>query len=413
MSEDPTARETRPARRGRPGQFPITAPGLVARGLVEFYRENEEDAFELFLEALALAPDDLRTHYLVALTAHLLSREDTLEQTCAHALELNRAHPWTRACEAVRYLFLANFSRAEALMEGALRDLPGTIELVVGLGVVQEYAGQDEKGIAAYRRALELDPDNVRALVALGGFHAMAGEYDSALEQYRCAHAVAPDIENPHQKLGRDYYYEGLIEQAMGEFSRSVNVDPDDPAGYFYLLDCLRRLGKSDDAIDLYREIDQRFGDEPELTSGFYEHFNMHAEAILALERLGREQPDDPAVLARLSRAYREAGRVDDAARAARRLTRLAPQDPGALAMLGELHLRRGHLRLAISCCRRAIGLDPNAQPAYITLADALLYLGRQDESYQVIQDMERVRHEAWESYQARFSGQDRAEENR
>jgi pentatricopeptide repeat protein len=278
------------------------------------------------------------------------------------------------------------------------------------MGILHEYAGEPEKGIAAYQRALERDPDNVRALVAMGGFLAMDGDYEAALAQYRQAHAAAPDIENPHQKLGRDYYYEGMIEQATNEFARAVNEDEDEPAGYFYLLDCLRRVGRPDDAIDLYAEIRQRFGDCPDLTSGFYEHFNMHSEAIAALERLGREHPDDPGILERLSRAYREVGRLDDATRTARRLTRLEPDDDAALTLLGDLYFQRGNLRLAISCCRRAIRLNPNAQNAYVALADSLLFLGRQDDSYQVIRDMERVRHEAWESYQSKFSGHDKSE---
>ena len=382
----------------------------MERGVREFYRENEEEALDLFMEALELAPDDLRAHYLAALSAHILTRERQLEQVCEHALVVNRRHPWTRACEAVRYLYLANFSRAEELMEAARRELPDALELEVGLGVVHEYSGEREKGMAAYRRALERDPDNVRALVALGGFFAMEGEYEAALQQYRRAHAVAPDIENPHQKLGRDYYYEGMVEQAASEFARAVNAEPDEMAGHFYLLDCLRRLGRSDDAIDLYREILERFGEQPDLTSGFFEHFNMRAEAIAALERMAREEPDDTETLARLSRAYREAGRLDEAARTARRLVRLAPEDADALALLGDLHLRRGHYRLAAGACRRAIRFNAHAQSAYITLADALLFLGRQDESWQVITEMERVRHEAWQDYQARFSGQDRAD---
>ncbi|MFO7676473.1 MAG: tetratricopeptide repeat protein [bacterium] len=402
-----------PARRGTRSRLRpsiATASGLIERGLAEFYREREDEALGLFLEALEYSPDDLRAHYLAALCAQIVTREDTLEQLCSHARELDRRNPWTRACEGIRYLFLANFSRAEDLIEGALAELPDRLELILGLGVVHEYSGERDKGVAACRRALEREPDNVRALVSLGGFYAMDGEYDSALALYSRAREVAPDIENPHQKLGRDYYHEGMIEQAAGEFARAVNDEPDEPAGHFYLLDCLRRLNRSDDAIDLYGEIAQRFGDSPELTSGFYEHFNMRPEAIAALERLAREEPDDPDVLARLSRAYCEAGRLDDAARTARRLTRLVPEDAGAIAMLGDLHLRRGHLRLAISSSRRAIRLDPNAQQAYVTLADALLFLGRQDESWHAICEMERIRREAWEAYQARFSGQDCAD---
>jgi sulfur carrier protein ThiS len=81
--------------------------------------------------------------------------------------------------------------------------------------------------------------------------------------------------------------------------------------------------------------------------------------------------------------------------------------------LLGELYLELAEYRKSVDNCRRAISLERNTQSAYTTLADALLFLGRQQESVAAIQEMERVRQEAWEQYQARFSGQDRADAER
>ena len=67
----------------------------------------------------------------------------------------------------------------------------------------------------------------------------MDGEFDSAMAQYRQAKEIDPRAENPHLKLGRDYYYEGMFEQAASEFGLAMHEEPDEPAPYFYLLDSL------------------------------------------------------------------------------------------------------------------------------------------------------------------------------
>ncbi len=387
-----------------------SAGHLLKLGRAAFYREDEDEALELLLEALHLAPANLHIHYLAALCADLLSEEETLEEVCAHALEIDHRHPYTIACEAVRYLYLSNFSRSEDLFNKALGMLPDELDLYIGLGILHEYSGEEEKGVAAFQQALELDADNVRARVSLGIAYAMSGEYQSALVEYQRAKQVDPGIENPHQRVGRDYYLDGALEEAASEFSQAMAEEPEEPAAYFYLMDCFNRLSRFDSALDMYETIRQRFSDQPELTSGFYEYFHMRREALEALEALARRNPDDPELQLRLSSLHREAGRLDAAIAAAETATRLAPDDHQTFESLGALCFERGDFHRAIDACRRATQLNPYAQSAYITMADALLFRGRNEESEAAVQEMERNRQEAWRKYQDKFSGQDRAD---
>ncbi len=388
---------------------PVSPNALLARGRAAFYADDEETAFESLAAALDADPADLRCHYLAALCANLLSREEALEDICRHARETAPRQPLAIACEAVRCLWLANYGRAEGLLQSALRSLPDDLDLVVGLGIVYEYSGETEKGVAAFGRALALDPDNVRAHSSLGGLLSLAGDFDGALAEYCTAKTLDPEVENPHQRLGRDYFYEGMLEPALGEFGRALAEEPDDPTCWFYYLDCLRRVGKTDEAIGVYEEIRQRFGNDPELVSGLYEQFNMPREALTAVERLYETNPDSPDIIVRLARLHRAAGRVNEAVKLVERLVRLAPEDAEALTLLGELSLQSGDVGRAAALTRQAIAIDPDAQNAYVHLADALLFLGRQQESEQAIAELERARRRAWERYQARFSGQDSA----
>ncbi len=383
---------------------------FLKKGLTAFYHQDDEKALELFRKLLRYNPENLHAHYLTALCDLLHTQEQELENICSHALKLNRNHPYTIACEAVRYLYLSNFSRAEALFEKALGILPNDLDLGIGLGILYEFSGDKEKGIDIYTQALRLDPGNPRIHISLGSLYSIDGEFDAALAEYKKAKKFAPDLENPHQHLGCDYYHEGLIEQATSEFGMVIQEEPGGPAAYFYLLDCLRRLGRIDDSLDIYQEIKKKFGNDPSLTSGFFEQFNMHIDAIAALQSLLKKNPNNQNILLRLSRAYLDANRLDEAITMAKRLVQLAPDDFKNLALLGKLYFKSEDYKLAAAFSRRAINLNPNAQSAYTILADSLLFLGQQKKSYGIIQKMELVRKEAWENYQAKFSGQDRAD---
>jgi tetratricopeptide (TPR) repeat protein len=278
------------------------------------------------------------------------------------------------------------------------------------LGILHEYAGEEEKGINAFERALELDPNNVRARLSLGIAYAMGGEYDRALEEYRRAKAVDPEIENPHQRLGRDYYLEGMTDEAAAEFAVAVSEEPDEPGAWFYLMDCHQRRGRVDQALDCYAEIKQRFGGDPETTSGYFEYFQMHAEAIAALEEMCRRNPEDPDVRYRLSSQYHAVGRLADAVATARDAADRDPRGNNALDLLGRLQFEAGDYAGAAATARKALEIDANSQGASKTLADALVYLGQGEQAQRVIDEMEQARDAAWKRYQDRFSGQDRAE---
>ncbi len=391
-------------------QGPLNAGQLFRAGRSAFYREEEQEALDCLLEALRLAPGNLHIHYLAAMCASLLSEEETLDDICRHALELDPRHPYSLACEAARYFFLANFSRAEDLFQKALTLLPDDVDILLGLGIVHGYSDDEEKDTGAFERVLELDPRNVRARMSLGIAYALNGEYQNALLEYERAKSADPNVENPHQHLGRDYYLEGLWSEAAAEFGRAIEEEPEQPAAYFYLLDCYNRLGRTDDAIDIYEAINSRFADNPEATCGYYEHFRMQKEAVAAAEALARRYPDDAYTWFRLSQVYRAADQLNEAVTAAEVAVRLGPEDWRHHSHLGALLFDRGDYGRAVEVLSRATRMNPDDQAGYTLLADAQLFLGHTQESEQAIVEMERNRELAWKRYQSKFSGQDRAD---
>ncbi|MGQ9678833.1 MAG: tetratricopeptide repeat protein [bacterium] len=384
---------------------------LTKEALAAFYRYDDETALELLLGVLELTPDNVRIHYLTALCATTLNDEETLEAVYQKARKNKPRHPYVVGCEAVRALFFANFERAEHLFNLALRSLPDDIDLSIGLGILYDQLGAEEKSAAVYRRVLEQNPDNIRARISLGISYALSGEYFNALTEYQYAKKLDPTVENPHQHLGRDYYADGMFNEAATEFALAITEEPNQPAAYFYLMDCYKRLGMIDDAIDVYEIIRSRFHHQPELISHFYEHFRMFPELISALEQLLKNTPGDIELLVRLTNAYRETGRLNDALTAIQRAIAEAPEETAFWTILGEIHYARREYIQAIAAAQRAVQLDRYEEGAYNVLSDAFLFLGRIEEAERVERQLTSIRNENWRRYHQKFSGQDKADE--
>jgi tetratricopeptide (TPR) repeat protein len=398
---------------GTPVDRVASAGQLMKEARQAFYREDDQEALDLFEEVIRLAPQNLHAHYLGALCADLVTNEEAVDRIVAHAQSIDRRHPYAIACEAVRFLFLSNFSRADDLFGRALESLPDDVDLYIGVGILHEYSGEEGRSQEAFERALECDPRNVRARVSLGLAYAMSGEYQNALAEYRKAKEIDPDLDNPHLLLGRDYFLEGSLGEAASEFAQATNEEPEAPAAWFYLMDCYNRLGRCDDALDMYETIKERFDSDPEQTSGFYEFFNMHREAAAAFDRLVEKYPDDAELRYRQAKVLQAAGRLDDAIYAARAGSAIDPDDFHLWDTLGALLFEKGEYQDAIDACRRAIELNPYAQSAYVTTADSLLFLGRDAESKAVVEEMEKNREEAYRRYRDKFSGGDGAPETK
>jgi tetratricopeptide (TPR) repeat protein len=398
------------------GQDPVKPPEQedIASGrskklwgdaLAAFYRDDDEDALDLFLEVLATNPAHLHCSYLAALCACNLNDEETLEEVCAAVRRKNSRHPYAIGCEAVRALYYANYERSEHLFLSALRSLPDDIDLHLGLGILYDQMGREERSAEVYRRVLDLAPDNIRARISLGISYALSGEYLNAFAEYQYAKRLDPNVENPHQHLGRDFYAEGLIEEAAEEFARAIAEEPDQPAAYFYLLDCYKRLSQFDEALDIYETIKARFQRQPELVSRFYEQFRLFGEAIPILEKLLQETPGDLELIVRLSQAYQETGKIEQALALLKRAVKTLPDSAPLWSDLARLYYQHQNYQQAIAAAQRAVSLNRYDQEAYGILADALLFLGRFDEAQAAAKEMELARDEAWQRYQQRFAG--------
>jgi Flp pilus assembly protein TadD len=154
---------------------------------------------------------------------------------------------------------------AEARLALALEYSPRFTEAWVNLGYVELRRGNLALARKDFVRARDLNPDMPAPHHALG---LLADRRDLGREaeaHYKQALKVDPGFVPARVNLARRLFERGAFDDAREQFLRLSQVEPDVPAGYLGLAECLFRLDREGEADDVIRRARMRFGDTPEL----------------------------------------------------------------------------------------------------------------------------------------------------
>jgi len=159
---------------------------------------------------------------------------------------------------------------ALAQLEQALRQDPDNHELLKNLGNACKAAGNLEKAVDCYRRALELDPAylparynlglalhlmhrlddaeaqfrllleadprDAEALFHLGSLLSTRSRYAEAVQTFRDALHLAPEDPNLWMTLGETHTLQGALDQGLRCYEMALSLQPDNPSFLSVLL---------------------------------------------------------------------------------------------------------------------------------------------------------------------------------
>ena len=111
--------------------------------------------------------------------------------------------------------------------------------------------GETERAIESLRSFVELRPSSDAARVRLGELYYSEGRYDEALAQYEKAVELNPDAGNRYA-LGQVYLQTGDFSRAEGQFMKVLLMAPDDPAGNLGLGQAYSKSGQYELAIEQF-----------------------------------------------------------------------------------------------------------------------------------------------------------------
>lgn len=271
-------------------------------------------------------------------------------------------------------------------------------ELDKGNQFLQE--GKLEEAIAAYRLAIELNPDCSWSYHNLGEALAKVGQFQEAIAAFSRAIELKPDFSWSYHHLGDALDRQQQWEEAVVAFRRAIELNPAHFGSYYGLGQGLVNLGQLDDAIAAFRHaselepgadwIQYRLGEvlqqrtqldlEGAIVS-YRQVIELNPDDVEAYRKLLEIQPDNFEVWLQLGKTLVKLEQWEEAIASYRRITELNPDDVQAHYRLGELLIKHGDLDGAIDTLRHALELSPNSDESYYNLGEALAARGNTTEA--------------------------------
>jgi len=120
----------------------------------------------------------------------------------------------------------SNLAKAVEVQRRLTTERPNDAAVFNDLGNLLLLAQKPAEAEAAYRRALELDPDKVSALFNLGLLRQQKGGLKEAMQLYQRAVKVDPDHAWAHYQLGAIHEAQHQTSRAVDEYAQAFSLDP-------------------------------------------------------------------------------------------------------------------------------------------------------------------------------------------
>ena len=317
-------------------------------------------------------------------------------------LERQRPPRWGEAIECYRAIRVARpgtgIALAMALVkagraaegEEVLRDLarrqPHNPEMHFYLG----YALADQKklgeAVAAYHKAIDLEPDDPDAYNNLGVV--LCDElkaYDKAIASFRKVIDLKPTYAEAHFNLGNALYYQKKLGEAVAAYRKAIDLKPDYPDAHHNLACALRDQKKLAEAVAAFRKAIDLKPDDPDAYNNLgvvlCDELKAYDKAIASFRKVIDLKPNCAVAHYNLGNALRKQNRLDEAVAAYRKALELQPDYPFAYCNLGIALIEQKKLGEAVAALRKAIDLKADFPFAYCNLGNALRKQNRLDEA--------------------------------
>jgi arylsulfatase A-like enzyme/Tfp pilus assembly protein PilF len=292
-----------------------------------------------------------------------------------------------RIGEARAFAKDGRLEEAVTTIRAVIAEDHGIIDAHTALGGWLRELARPEQAIAAYKRALDVQPDNEVALAALAEVYRAQGRPDAAIEGYRAVLRLEP--RQPHMWYQLATLYLDLERSADAErtFRQALEHNPKMGAAYNSLAALAFARG---DLAHAERLVRRGLELEEDLrTSRFNLGRVLEARGDPEqAERLYREElerfPDNGKTRFNLAQLLRQRGDLAGSLAELRASTEKAPEFGPAFFFLAREELRAGRLDAAADLARRGLAVDRSSRVAplgHYVLADVLDRQGRPAEA--------------------------------
>ncbi len=245
----------------------------------------------------AFGGEDAESYYDEGLTASMKGDVPTAIKHFEKAIDLDNGMLSAYHQLAKCYLRLGQTARGVELLRRVVQHNARMAAAVVDLGYGLLELGYLEEARKQFMEALKVQPDNPRANLGLARVCFDEGNWDGAVVLAQEARAKSGDHFAALFLLGRAAKLAGtgdmadkVLEEADAVLEKSVELNPDQPEGYYLRGELAFALEQFGTALEHYLGADKR-ADDARFYTAFGEQFrraDVLAKQGLCMQRLGK-----------------------------------------------------------------------------------------------------------------------------
>jgi tetratricopeptide (TPR) repeat protein len=244
------------------------------------------------------------------------------------AIELSPREPSLRIELGAVLLRTARFPDAIAAFAQAVRVSPRNVDAEIGLAQAYRNVHNYAEAQSTLERACREHPKNAAPLTVLGDLDIELEIFDPAIAHLNAALTLAPANVEARTRLALAYKAKGDQESALKQFAKALLRDPKNALAYYERAEIYYDTGRDELALHDAEEVLELQAHNPRgrvllgkillrapKGASEVETAKRCGRAVEALEPLLATQSNDSGMLFLLSRAYKCAGKRDEAAK--------------------------------------------------------------------------------------------------
>lgn len=274
--------------------------------------------------------------------------------------------------KAGAFMLMANqFQDAQGLAERMLKRDPSSVEGQILLANALAGLKNLDAAIAAFEKAVSLDPNRSATYADLGQAQMGGGNRAAAEAAFRKAIEIDPKSANAHLSLSNFLWATGDLEQAQQELRRALELEPNNlvanrAMAMFYMV-----TNKPEAAEPHLKTVSAGTpgADAKYFLAEYYLRLGRVDDARATLTPLLANTDSFVGASVRLARVEVVAKKNADAHRVLETVLAREPKNAEALITLGRLHLTEGNTINALSTLQTAVEANPRSVDAQLALA--------------------------------------------
>ncbi len=252
--------------------------------------------------------------------------------------------------------------------------------LMSNLGLALDEKGRVGQALAAYRKALAINPNFAGAWSNLGLAYAKQSKLEEAVAAHRKALAINPKLARAWSNLGAAYDEQGKLNEAVAAYRKALAINPKLAGAWSNLGAVYDEQGKLEEAVAAHRKalaINPNYAKAWTNLGIAYDQQGKLKEAVAAHRKALAISPKYADAWHNLGIAYRKQGKLEEAVAAHRKALAINPKLAKAWTNLGNAYHQQGKLEEAVAAHRKALAINPNYAKAWTNLGAAYAQGGK------------------------------------